>query len=157
MALIEKAVGIVSLSTRFFDYFRSLGDLLIRIWLFKVFFFSGILKVKSWSSTLFLFTHEYDIPLLSPKYAALFGTGTEILFPLLMLLGLGARLPAFGLFCFNIIAVYGYRGFLLEPTGAAGLNNHILWGFLILVTMVHGHGKFSIDFLLNKLCSKYKY
>ncbi len=150
-------VGPMNISTTIFDKLSHLGFLAIRLWLFKVFFMSGLTKIQSWDTTLFLFKNEYDIPFLPPEFAAISGTAAELILPILLVLGVGARLPAFALFLFNIVAVIAYQSFLFSDDGSAGLMNHILWGFMILAIMAHGHGKLSIDFLLQKICSKYKY
>ncbi len=45
-------------------------DLLVRLYLLKVFFQSGMVKIQSWQSTLDLFAYEYSVPLLPPEIAA---------------------------------------------------------------------------------------
>ena len=85
------------------------------------------------------------------------GTGTEILLPILVLLGLGSRLPTLGLFIFNAVAVVAYGDFLLKPENICALKDHLAWGVMILVILVSGHSKISVDHLFNKLFSLYKY
>lgn len=152
--LLTKPVNLIS---QLCDALAPVADLLIRMWLFKVFFVSGLTKIQSWPTTLMLFKNEYHVPILSPEVAAILGTAAELGLPLLILIGIGGRLPAIGLFAFNIIAVVSYQSFLLSPVGAAGLMQHILWGFMILSIISHGHGTLSIDRLLNKLNSHYHY
>ena len=131
------------------DGLTPVGDLIIRFWIARVFFFSGLTKIQSWDSTVMLFTHEYEVPFLSPTLAAFMGTGVELAIPVLLILGLGSRLPAFILFVFNILAVVSYP-FLLTDAGAVGLKDHIYWGMLIMVLMLHGTGKLSLDYLIAK-------
>jgi putative oxidoreductase len=135
------------------DLLTPLGDLFIRFWIAKVFFFAALTKINSWSSTLFLFQHEYHVPLLSAKMAAILGTGAELVLPVLILLGLFGRLPAFMLFVFNIVAVISYP-FLLTEGGRIGLNDHFYWGILLMVIMFHGYGKLSLDALFQRLRHK---
>lgn len=142
----------INFSTKIFDWLSHLMFLAIRLWLFKEFFMSGLNKIQSWSTTVTLFKYEYKVPLLSPEYAAMLGTAAELALPLLLLLGIGARLPALFLFIFNLVAVTSYPD--ISP---AGVIQHILWGFMILSLIAHGPGKISIDFLLNKKCPNYKY
>lgn len=130
-----------------FSSLSPLGDLFIRCWLANVFFKAGLTKIQSWQTTVFLFEHEYTVPLLSAKWAALLGTGVELIIPVLLVLGLGGRLPAFILFIFNIVAMYSYP-FLLTEAGVEGFEDHFYWGILIMVTLLHGYGKFSLDTLL---------
>ena len=130
---------------------RSLGlgapvaDLAVRLFAATVFFQSGLTKIANWSSTVSLFENEYAVPLLPPEIAAFVGTGVELFFPVLLVLGLGTRFAAFVLFVFNIIAVVSY-----PDLGAAGLKDHQLWGLLLLVTLLHGPGALSLDRLIGR-------
>ncbi|MGF6920674.1 DoxX family protein [Paraburkholderia sp. 40] len=120
-------------------------DLGIRIMIGLVFFQSGLTKIASWATTLALFHSEYSVPLLPPALAAYMGTAAELGFPVLLVLGLGTRGAAFGLFIFNIIAVLSYPGL-----SDAGLRDHQYWGVLLLVILLHGPGKLSLDYLLSR-------
>lgn len=129
---------------RFCEFLKPLGDLFIRYWVAKAFFMSGLIKIHSWSTTLMLFEFEYHVPWLSPEIAATTSAFIELFMSALLLLGLGGRIPAFFLFVFNIIAVYSYS-FLWTPAGYVGLKDHICWGLLLLVLVLHGPGKISLD------------
>jgi len=120
-------------------------DLALRVWVGAVFFQSGLVKIQSWETTLLLFESEYKVPLLPPELAALLGTGVELFFPVLLVLGLGGRLAALVLFVFNIIAVVSY-----PDLGEVGLRDHQTWGLLLLVTLLHGPGALSLDRLLGR-------
>lgn len=129
----------------FLDSIAPLADLAVRLWVANVFFKSGLVKLQSWESTLSLFAYEYQVPLLSPELAAYLGTFTELFFPVLLALGLAGRFAAVVLFVFNIVAVVSY------PTlNAAGIEQHQVWGVLLLVTMAHGAGKLSLDHWIGK-------
>lgn len=121
-----------------------IATLALRLWVANVFFKAGMLKFNSWDSTLYLFENEYHVPLLSPHLAAILGTATELTFPILLALGLAGRFSAFVLFAFNIIAVISYPD--LE---AAGIRDHQIWGLMLLVPLLQGPGKLSIDALLR--------
>ena len=140
-----KFVELVQRSYRGLDQLAPLADLAVRLWAAMVFFKSGLTKIQSWDTTLLLFENEYQVPLLSPAAAALLGTGVELVFPVLLALGLGARLAAAVLFAFNIVAVISYP----ELEGA-GLVQHYVWGILLLVTLLHGPGALSIDRLIGR-------
>jgi len=118
-------------------------DLAIRLYVAEVFFRSGLLKVKNWSGTLYLFREEYRVPLLPPELAAWFGMFNELFFPVLLALGLAGRFAAAALSFFNAIAVISFWHVL--KGNEAALNSHIFWGFLLLVTLCHGPGGLSLD------------
>ena len=120
-------------------------DLGIRLWVANVFWKSGLTKIASWDSTVMLFTHEYQVPLLSPETAAGLATATELAFPVLLVLGLGARVSAAVLFVFNIVAVISY-----PDLNEVGIKDHVYWGMLLLVTLLHGPGKLSFDHLIRR-------
>lgn len=121
--------------------------LFCRLWVAWVFFNSGLIKVSSWDSTLYLFELEYQVPLLPWELAAYMGTSAELILPVFLALGLITRPMAAILFVFNIIAVISYP-VLWEK----GFYDHQLWGFMILVVIVWGPGVISIDHVIkNKL------
>ncbi len=117
-----------------------LADLALRLWVAHVFWKSGLTKIQSFETTVFLFTHEYHVPLLSPQIAATLGTFTELFFPVLLALGLAGRFSAAVLFIFNIVAVISY-----PDLNEFGLEQHQIWGLMLLVLVLHGPGKLSID------------
>ena len=120
-------------------------DHAIRIWVGMVFFQSGLTKIQSWDTTLSLFENEYAVPLLPPQLAAVMGTAAELALPVFLVLGLGGRLAAGALFVFNIIAVVSY-----PDLGEVGLKDHQYWGLLLLVVLLHGPGKISVDHFLRR-------
>ena len=146
------------------DFLTPVADLLARYWVAAAFFSSGLTKTLTGSFTVFghtfnyplsvfpaestfaLFEYEYRVPLLSPTLAAYLGTAAELLLPVFLLLGLGTRYAALALFVFNIVAVISYPDLM-----AAGLKDHQVWGLLLLVTICHGPGKLSLDYLIGRL------
>ena len=133
--------------TRFYEGFTVLLDrlqplagLAMRLYVGKVFLVSGWLKLSRWDSTLALFENEYHVPVLSPQLAAVMGTAGELGFATLLILGLGGRAAALGLFFVNAVAVISY-----PDLSAAGLKDHVLWGALLLVLAIYGPGRLSID------------
>ncbi len=119
--------------------------LFCRLWVAYVFFNSGLTKIATWDSTLFLFEYEYQVPLLPWQLAAYLGTAAELVLPIFVALGLLTRPMSAILFVFNIIAVVSYP-LLWER----GFHDHQLWGLMMLVVIVWGAGPFSIDHLLKK-------
>jgi len=119
---------------------QPLAGLAMRLYVGKVFLVSGWLKFSRWDSTIALFENEYHVPVLSPQIAAVMATTGELGFSALLILGLGTRAAALGLFVVNAVAVISYPD--LSP---AGLKDHILWGALLLVLAIYGPGKISAD------------
>jgi putative oxidoreductase len=116
------------------------AQLLARLYLAKVFFLAGLTKVRDWDITLTLFTDEYHVPLLSPTLAAWLGTGAELLLPVLLVLGMGGRVAALGLFVLNAVAVIS-----LGDVAEAALQQHLFWGSLLLALLLWGPGRWSVD------------
>lgn len=110
-----------------------LADLLARLYIARVFLLSGWSKISDWDTTLYLFTDEYSVPLLPPNLAAILGTGGELLFPVLLVLGLFTRLSALGLFCLNIVALASYWHVLKDVPVA--LDDHLVWGLILGLLM----------------------
>ena len=120
--------------------------LAIRLYLFRVFFLSGLTKLRSWDSTLYLFSNEYHVPVLPPAVAAVMGAGGELIFSVMLLLGWQSRFAAAGLFVVNLVAVMSYPG--LEPVM---IKDHILWAVLIAYLFFHGVGSWSLQGLLLRM------
>ena len=138
VALYAAAVGLV-------DRLQPIFALVLRLYVARVFFTSGMIKLGNWTGTLGLFEHEYHVPLLPPHLAAYLGTAAEIGLPVLLALGLGTRAAAFALFVFNIVAATSYPD--LSP---AGVKDHILWGAILLVTLFYGPGRIAFDEWLRR-------
>lgn len=129
------------------EYLAPLLDLLMRLYLANVFFKSGLTKIQSWDSTLYLFSDVYQVPLLPSDVAAYMATGAELGLPVLLVLGLFGRFAASGLFILNAVAAYSYYSGLSE----AGLNQHLYWGIMLAVLLVISRGAWSADTWLEQL------
>lgn len=123
----------------------NLFDLGIRLWVAQVFFKSGLTKVDSWDSTLFLFNDVYSVPVLPPALAAWLATAAELALPVLLVIGLATRLGALGLFVLNYVAVISF-----PDMGAVGIKDHLLWGVMVATIFFHGPGRLSIDEWLRR-------
>ncbi len=122
---------------------RDLLDLGIRLYVANVFWLSGLTKIRDWDTTIALFEDEYRVPLLPPELAALTGAAGELVFPVLLAIGLGSRFAALGLSFVNLMAVVSYWHVLKDAEPA--LAQHVYWGVLLLVTVLHGPGRVSVD------------
>ena len=138
-------LGLLHRSSQLLQKLTPFGDLLIRLWIANVFWKAGLSKVLSLDTTIQLFRYEYSVPLLPPELAAYLATFSELGFSLLLAAGLLARCSAAALFILNIVAVISYPA--LEPHGVI---QHQLWGLLLLVTLLHGPGKLSLDHFIGR-------
>lgn len=121
-----------------------LFDLAIRLYVANVFLRSGWLKISGWDTTLLLFENDYHVPLLPPHLAAVMGTAGELGLPVLLALGLAGRFGAAGLSVVNLVAAISFA-----DISDLGLQDHLLWGLLLLVTLFHGPGRLSLDYWLR--------
>lgn len=119
-------------------------DLAIRAYVAEAFFTSGLTKLGDWDATLYLFRDVYHVPFLPPELAAALGATGELALPVLLVLGLAGRFGAAGLFVVNLVAVSSY-----PDISDLGRQDHVLWGVLLLVTLLHGPGKLSLDHWLK--------
>ncbi len=115
--------------------------LTVRIAIAAIFFYSartkveGLLTIKD--STYFLFAEEYKLPLIPPEFAAHMATYAEHLFPILLVLGLFARLSALALLGMTaVIQIFVYPD--AWPT-------HLSWAALMLYLIGRGAGALSVD------------
>jgi putative oxidoreductase len=132
-------------AARLLDPLQPVFLLGLRLWVSWQFLKSGWLKLSDWDNTLFLFQEEYRVPLLSPELAAMAGTFGELFFPLLLIFGILGRYAAIGLSAVNVLAVVSYSHVLLASGFEAALGQHYLWGLMLLVIVVFGPGKLSLQ------------
>lgn len=144
--LIQTAL---TLSTRWMTAIAPVVNVGVRFYLARIFFLSGYAKVVSMSSTIMLFKYEYNVPLLPPEFAAYTGTISELVIPVFVAAGLGARLPFIALFAFNLVAAYSYP-YLWTDAGWCAMKDHVTWGLLCLFLCVYGAGKWSLDYFLTR-------
>ena len=127
-------------ATGWLDTLQPLALLAARLYVAQVFFLSGLTKIRDWETTLALFENEYQVPLLPPALAAWMGTGGELLLPVLLALGLAGRFAAAGLSVVNVVAVLS-----LAEIAPAALQQHQVWGSLLLGLLLWGPGRLSLD------------
>lgn len=145
MSVAETARSFIRPATHVLEALSPVADLGIRLWVAWVFWKSGQTKIANWDSTLFLFEDFYQVPLLPPDLAAYLGTAVELSMPVLLAFGLAARFSAAVLLVFNVVAVLS-----LPELRPVDLQNHSLWGLMLLVTLFHGPGKLSLDHLIRQ-------
>lgn len=127
------------------EYLAPALDLGLRLLLANVFFKSGLTKIQTWDSTLYLFNDVYDVPLFPPEVAAYLATGAELWLSVLLAFGLFGRFAAAGLSILNVVAVISYA-----ELSESGLNQHLYWGLLLGVLLMLSRSAWSLDALLEK-------
>lgn len=130
--------------------FESLILLATRVYVSWQLLKSGRLKIGDWETTRFLFWEEYHMPLLPPLVAASAGTAGELVFPVLLIVGLFSRYAAAGLFVVNVMAVVSYSHVLLTEGFETALGQYYLWGFVLLVLVVVGPGRWALDSAVDR-------
>jgi putative oxidoreductase len=129
----------------------SLALLVLRVALAVPFFRSGLTKWDGFLSvspgTRFLFANEFKLHIFGQAYAYPFpllmawaASISEIVLPILLVIGLFTRFAALGLFVMTIIIQ------LTVPAGWA--NFHLPWAAMALALMVYGGGMLSTDRIL---------
>src|SRR5258707_7979407 len=81
----------------------ALLELGMRLAVGATFFKSGMDKFQSFDTAIALFREEYRLPLLPPEIAAYMGTTVELCAPILLVLGLFARLGAAALLTMTLV------------------------------------------------------
>ncbi len=143
-SLVARLWTLAERAIRAIEWLQPAAQLLARWYVAGVFFRSGLTKLRDWETTVALFTDEYQVPLLSPATAAFLGAAGELVLPALLLLGLGGRFAAAGLFVVNIVAVISVAD-LPEPA----LQGHVFWGSLLAALVLWGPGRWSLDAFLS--------
>jgi putative oxidoreductase len=148
--LAERASGLVQAVAM-----PSLVQLVMRVALAVPFWRSGVLKwsgfLKLSDTAVTLFTDEFMIHLPGGPYhypapavmAFLSGCG-EVVFSVLLIIGLATRFAALGLLFMTVI---------VELTVPDGWPIHITWAAMALGIMAWGPGRVSIDHWLQKAIS----
>jgi putative oxidoreductase len=123
---------------------RDIVQVCARVFPAMVFWQSARTKVDGFSikdSTYFLFEHVYALPLIPSAPAAVLATLAEHVLPVLLVLGLFARVSALGLLIMTaVIQVFVFPGAWVT---------HGLWAAALLVTLTQGPGRVSLDHLLR--------
>lgn len=130
--LAEKLNNVfVSLSNRW----RPLVELAMRLWLAQAFISAGVLNAADLEPTVWFFTFNYPVELMTPESAALLLIAVELVCPVLLIIGLFSRLAAGGLFAVSIL-LYGAYPAVLDN------GYHII---MLAMIFVMGPGQISLD------------
>ncbi len=132
--------------TRILDkFFTPILMMVIRLWIAKIFFYSGLTKISSWSTTIYLFKNEYKVPVIPPEIAALISTFFELSCPIMLVIGLATRLATLPLLAMVVVIQLTY----------ADMSDHFYWMTLLSVLFLHGPGSLSLDCIIRRKIAKW--
>lgn len=112
----------------------------MRFWMAQIFWYSGLVKISSWQSTIFLFKNEYKVPLIPPELAAYFSTAIELTCPILLFFGVAARLATLPMLAMTAVIQFTYLH----------LIDHLYWSVLLGTILLYGPGTLSIDYGIRR-------
>lgn len=115
---------------------------LFRLTVGGVFWHSGMSKLDSWQITVVLFRDEYNVPLVPPEVAAYLATAVELACPVLLVLGLGARLATLPMLGMTFVI----EAFVYPESW----NVHLMWTAMLLFILTRGPGLLSLDHLIGR-------
>jgi len=115
-------------------------DVFIRLWLAGIFWASGMVKLQSWTTALYLSAHEYPVSWLDPVTAAWLGEAIEIICPPLLVFGLATRFAALPMLILSLVIQFSYQA----------LDQHLFWAILFGWFVVKGAGPISLDALIGR-------
>lgn len=135
--------GLIRLTDR---WLAPLLFLAIRLWMAEIFFRSGLLKIRNPSGAIYLFTEVHPVPFLAPWLAAYLVTAIELVCPVLLVLGLAARLAALPMLVMALVIQFVVGA--ADP--AFHLTEHYYWMFLLALIVTKGPDRLSLDHLLTR-------
>lgn len=118
----------------------QLSLLALRLWIADIFFKSGRNKIADWETTLYLFAEVHPVPLLPVNVAAFLATASELIFPVLVAIGIFSRLTVVPLLFMTIII----EAFILPNP------QHYYWILMMAIIVARGSGSLSADHFLQK-------
>ena len=122
---------------------RSAGpivDLLIRLWLARVFFVSGMLKIFGLGAGPYLSRVAYPVPWVEPLSPTYLGAALQMTIPILLAWGLATRWAALYMLVLVLVVQLNYLPLDIN------LYSAVLFGWLVIC----GAGPLSLDHLLAR-------
>ncbi len=148
----EKTAKIISCLENFCEkknnflvkYISPILLLSLRILIASVFLKSGLTKISSFESTVFLFENEYQVPILSPIFAAYLATFSELFFSTLLIIGFATRLACLPLIIMTLVI---QLSIIQNP-------QHFYWIAILATIFTFGAGCISLDALVKRCVKK---
>ena len=132
-------------TTKFLDKIRPVVNFIVRLYLANIFLFLGLEKIQNWDATLFLFQNEYQIPLVHHSIATVLAIIIQIVCPIMLVLGYGARFAALVLFITTLLSSLFYQQYV----------EYYYLMLILALLMCYGPDKFSLGhYMSNKVKSK---
>lgn len=120
----------------------AIPQIVFRLAMATVFWRAGQTKLANWDLTVQLFRDEYKVPVLPPEIAAYMATMVEHVTPVMLILGLGARLGATAMLGMTlVIQLFVYP---------QSYPDHLLWASPLLYLIMKGPGVLSLDHLIRR-------
>jgi len=115
-------------------------ELLIRLWVAKLFFFFGVQQLMNWSVALQNVHEDNPFPLLAPIVSAYLSTGANLICAMLLALGFLTRYATMPLLILAVITQVRFEPF----------DTQLFWIALFCWYVIHGAGPISLDHLLRR-------
>jgi putative oxidoreductase len=115
-------------------------ELVIRLWIAKLFFTFGVLQLMHWQASLALASDENPFPFIAPVAAVYLSTAIDLTCAMLLAFGLMVRYAAIPLLVLSFITQLLYNPF----------DTQLFWIALFGWFAVYGAGPISLDGLLRR-------
>src|SRR5271156_630488 len=115
-------------------------ELLIRLWIAKLFFFFGIQELMHWTAALQIADEQNPFPLLAPIVSAYLTVGADLICAILLALGFMTRYASLPLLVLAAITQFRFEPF----------DTQLFWIALFGWYVTHGAGPISLDHLLRR-------
>jgi len=114
--------------------------LIVRIYMSRIFFLSGLQKFHDFDNAVSLFANEYHVPVLSPYLAAAMGMTFELGCSVLLALGLATRLATLPVLGMTTVIYFTYD------------NSAEVCGWFLFFGMIlfYGPSRLSLDHLIKR-------
>lgn len=126
-------------------YFAPILLLSLRILIAMVFLRSGLVKISNMDSTILLFEYEYQVPFLSPVFAAYSSTFFELACSIALIAGLATRLACLPLIAMTLVIQFT----ILQH------EMHFYWLAVLATIFTFGAGMISFDYPLKKAVERF--
>lgn len=124
--------------------------LALRIYIFSIFFGSGLAKLGSYENTVALFANDEwgygPVSFLPPEVMAILATAFELICPVLILAGLLTRLATLPLLAMALLIQFVLAAAILDYHNI----EHFVWIAALGLLLRFGPGALSIDRLLQR-------
>jgi len=116
------------------------AELIIRLWVAKLFFFFGVQELMNWTAALQIVNEENPFPLLAPMVSAYLSTGANLVCAILLALGALTRYASIPLLVLAVITQSRFEPF----------DTQLFWIALFGWYGIQGAGPISFDNLLRR-------